>query len=239
MLISTKGIALKLTNYSESSIVAHIYTQELGLQAYLINGARKPKAKIPINMLQPFHIIDLVVYNKEGGNLQRIKEARHSPVLRSIPLDILKSSIALFLNEILYKVLRHQHSDPQLFQFLENAIVWLDETNEGLANFHLLFLIKLSHYLGFKPAMSKYPYFDLQEGQFTSFLPNHVNTLQEPYSSYLRELLDSSFSNCNKIKLKKEDRTYLLQKLVDYYRLHTENFGEVNSLYILEEVFGN
>ncbi len=237
MLHQTKGITLKITNYSESSVVAQIYTAAFGLQSYLINGARKPKAKISVNMLQPFHLLDLVVYNKENNNLQRIKEAQHSPVLKHVPLDIVKSSIALFLNEILYKVLRHQAPDKQLFEFLENAIMWLDESEEGLANYHLIFLLKLTHYLGFKPSFTDQPYFDLIEGHFVSILPPHVYTLQEPYTSLLRELANSTFSNCNKIKLKRADRSYLLQKLVDYYRLHTENFGELNSLYILEEIF--
>jgi DNA repair protein RecO (recombination protein O) len=239
MLQQTKGITLKVTNYSESSVVAQIYTESLGLQSYLINGARKPKAKIGNNMLQPFHLLELVVYNKENNNLQRIKEAQQFPPLKTIPLDIVKSSIAMFLNEVLYKVLRHQHPEPQIFQFLENEIIWLDEANDGLANYHLVFLAKLTHYLGFKPIISNLPYFDLIEGQFTNSLPGHVHVLQEPYSSCFREILQSSFTNCNKIKLTREDRSYLLQKIVDYYRLHTENFGEVNSLYILEEIFGN
>ncbi|QBR13785.1 DNA repair protein RecO [Sphingobacterium sp. CZ-2] len=237
MLIQTKGIPLKITNYSESSVVAQIYTEALGLQSYLINGARKPKAKIPTNMLQPLHLLELVVYNKEGGSLQRIKEAHQVPTLRSIPLDIVKSSLAMFLNEVLYKVLRHQHSDPQLFHFLENAIIWLDESSEGLANFHLVFLLKLSHYLGFRPAISNKPYFDLREGVFRSVLPGHVQVIQEPYSQILRDILQTNFNDCNKIKLNKEDRSYLLQKIIDYYRLHTENFGELNALYILEEIF--
>lgn len=237
MLQETKGITLKVTNYSESSVVVQIYTEQLGLQSYLINGARKPKAKISVNMLQPFHLLDLVVYQKENNALQRIKEAQHTPVLKTIPLDIVKSSIALFLNEVLYKVLRHQSPDRHLFQFLEHAIIWLDEAEDGLANYHLIFLLKLSHYLGFKPAISNDPYFDLVEGRFSKQLPAHVYTLQEPYSSYLRDLANSSFSDCNNVRLKREDRSYLLQKLVDYYRLHTENFGELNSLYILEEIF--
>ncbi|MVZ65818.1 DNA repair protein RecO [Sphingobacterium sp. DK4209] len=237
MLHQTKGITLKITNYSESSVVAQIYTEAFGLQSYLINGARKPKAKISTNMLQPFHLLELVVYNKENNNLQRIKEAQHSPVLKHVPLDIVKSSIALFLNEILYKVLRHQATDKHLFEFLENAIMWLDESEVGLANYHLIFLLKLTHYLGFKPSFNDQPYFDLIEGRFVSILPPHVYTLQEPYTSILRELANSSFSNCNKTRLKREDRSYLLQKLVDYYRLHTENFGELNSLYVLEEIF--
>src|SRR5690606_29459818 len=142
MLQQTKGIALKITEYSESSVVAQIYTESFGLQSYLINGAKKPRAKISSGMLQPFHLLELTVYHKETGSLQRIKEAHQTPALRSIPLDIVKSSLAIFINEVLYKVLRHQQADPMLYRFLEGAIVWLDESNAGLANFHLVFLAK-------------------------------------------------------------------------------------------------
>lgn len=237
MLHQTKGITLKVTDYSESSVVAQIYTEAFGLQSYLINGAKKPRAKISSRMLQPFHLLDLTVYHKETGSLQRIKEAHQSPVLRSIPLEIVKSSLAIFLNEVLFKVLRHQQAEPLLYHFLENAIIWLDETEKGLANFHLVFLAKLTHFLGFRPSVSDKRYFDLLEGRFTNSLPPHVYVMDQPNSGQFRQVLESTFSDCNKIRLSPEDRHYLLEKTVDYYRLHTENFGQLHSMYILEEIF--
>ena len=100
MLHKTKGIVLRTTNYAETSVVAKIYTQKFGLQAYLINGVKKPKAKIPLNMLQPMHLLDMVVYHKPNGNMQRVKDVSSSPVLQTIPYDIVKSSIVIFLNEM-------------------------------------------------------------------------------------------------------------------------------------------
>ncbi|MGO1520509.1 MAG: DNA repair protein RecO [Sphingobacterium sp.] len=239
MLHKTKGIALKVTDYSESSVVAQIYTEAFGLQSYLINGAKKPRAKISSRMLQPFHLLELTVYQKETGNLQRIKEAHQSPVLRSIPLDIVKSSLAIFLNEVLFKVLRHQQAEPLLYRFLENAIVWLDETENSLANFHLVFLAKLSHFLGFRPRITKNRYFDLLEGQFSASLPNHLYFMDQPNSEQLSSVFESTFSDCHKIRLSKADRSYLLEKTIDFYRLHTENFGQLNSMYVLEEIFNS
>lgn len=237
MLQQTKGIALKVTDYSESSVVAQIYTETFGLQSYLINGAKKPRAKISTRMLQPFHLLELTVYHKETGNLQRIKEASQSPVLRRIPLDIVKSSLAIYINEVLYKVLRHQQADPLLYQFLEHAIIWLDEAETGLANFHLVFLAKLTHFLGFKPRLSHHRYFNLMEGEFSQQMPPHVFMMDQPYSDILRLIFESNFSDCNKIKLTTNDRSYLLEKIIDFYRLHTENFGQLNSTAILEQVF--
>jgi DNA repair protein RecO (recombination protein O) len=120
--------------------VAQLYTEQFGMQSYLITGARKPKAKIKANILQPLHLLEIVATHKDNGSLQRISEARQVPVLQEIPYDIVKSSLALFLNEILYKILKEQKR--LIFEFIHQSIRWLDETHLNLANFHLVFLIK-------------------------------------------------------------------------------------------------
>lgn len=239
MLQRTRGIALKLTNYSENSVVAQIYTEHLGLQSYLINGARKPKAKIHINLLQPLHLLDMVVYVKDNGSLQRIKEAQPAPALQQIPLDITKSAIAMFLNEVLYKVLKHQSPDPQLFHFIQQSILWLDQTTSPIQNFHLCFLMKLSRFLGYTPTTSPEikPFFDLSEGVFTNQPPAHTYLLQAPHTAIFHAILISNYDDCQHIKMEHADRKYLLQQTINFFKLHTENFGKVNSLIILEEIF--
>lgn len=239
MLQRTRGIALKVTNYSENSVVAQIYTENMGLQSYLINGARKPKAKIHINMLQPLHLLDMVAYVKDNGALQRIKEAHASPVLQQIPLDITKSAVSMFLNEVLYKVLKHQSPDPQLYHFIHQSIIWLDQTNSPIHNFHLCFLMKLSRFLGYTPTTSPEikPCFDLVEGIFCTHPPAHTYILQEPHTSLFHAILTTNYDDSQNINMKHEDRKYLLQQVINFYKLHTENFGQVNSLVILEEIF--
>ncbi|WP_398454838.1 DNA repair protein RecO [Sphingobacterium thalpophilum] len=239
MLSKTRGIVLKTTNYSESSLVAQIYTEAFGTQSYLITGARKPKAKIKANILQPLHLLEIVATHKDNGSLQRIAEAQQTPSLREIPYDIIKSSLALFLNEILYKILKEQESDPYLFEFIHQSIRWLDETHLNLANFHLVFLIKLTRFLGFYPITSKQalPYFNLHEATFSNNLPEHPQVLQEPHTSIFRKLIESEYSNCDRIKMSAADRQFLLEKLLDFYRLHRTDFREMKSLYILEEIF--
>ena len=151
MLHKTRGIVFKTTDYGESSVIVQVFTEKFGLQSYIINGVKKPRAKISRNMLQPLHLLDMVVYYKNTGQVQRISELRNSPVLQSIPYDVIKSCITLFLNEVLYKAVRQQSADENLFDFVFNAIEWLDNQTEGVANFHLLFLTRLTRYLGFYP----------------------------------------------------------------------------------------
>src|ERR1700712_2197007 len=135
MLHKTRGIVFKTTDYGESSVIVQVFTEKCGLQSYIINAVKKPKAKISMNMLQPLHLLDMVVYHKNTGQVQRITELKNSPVLLSIPYDVIKSCVAIFLNEVLYKAVRQQSPDENLFDFVFNAIEWLDHQNKSVATF--------------------------------------------------------------------------------------------------------
>ncbi|MGK6350611.1 DNA repair protein RecO [Parapedobacter sp. DT-150] len=238
MLHKTRGIVLKSTNYSESSMVVQIFTEKFGLQSYLVNGARRPKAKIGATILQPLHLLEMVVYHRGNTSLQRIAEARQMPSFQTIPYDIVKSTVVLFLDEMLYKSLRQQSADEPLFDYLFHAISWLDMSEKMPPNFHLLFLLKLSRYLGFGPALPKpgQSYFDLKDGVFCRSLPAHTMVLQPPHSGQLAALLAVSFEEVVSLRISSSDRRMLLTKIIDFYRLHVDNMGEIKSHDVLVEV---
>jgi len=239
MLHKTRGIVLKTTLYGDTSVIVQVFTEKFGIQSYLINGVRKPKAKIGMNMLQPLHLIDMVVYHKPGSNLQRLREARPSPVLRSIPYDVIKSTMTIFLNEVLYKSIRQQSADEHLFEFIYNAVCWFDECGEASVNFHLSFLLKLSRFLGFAPhaqARNGDRYFDLQEGEFRSAVPVHPNYLEQEDALLFISLYTLPFERITEIRAGNKLRRHLLEKILVYFRLHTASFGDIRSHQVLEEV---
>ncbi|WP_423146993.1 DNA repair protein RecO [Rubrolithibacter danxiaensis] len=238
MLHKTRGIVLKSTNYSESSVVVQIFTEKFGIQSYLINGVKKPKAKIRNSILQPLHLLDMVVYHKPEGNLQRVAEVRQVPLFQHIPYDIVKSSLTLFLNEVLYKSLKHQQTDEQLFDYIFHSVELLDKIEGSLNTFHLHFLLKLTRYLGFYPDLtnSNFNYFDLKEGIYSNVPPPHPYVLDEPYKTYWEILVKGNIENLGKITIPVTERRVLLERLLDYYRLHIDGFDEIKSHHILEEV---
>ncbi|TKC01078.1 DNA repair protein RecO [Pedobacter cryophilus] len=239
MLHKTRGIVLKTTDYADNSIIAKIFTQKFGLQSYLINGVKKPKAKIRLNMLQPLHILDLVVYHKPNGTIQRISDARSEPILQSIPYDIVKSSLVLFINEMIYKSLKQEHEDEIMFEFIAKSIELLDHSEKGIANFHLIFLMKLTRFLGFYPDISyadSTSFFDLKNGVFVHNQPLHLFFIEEKYLADWLQILRNSMDDFLEIKLNSASRKYLLQKVIDYYSLHIDSMGEIKSHVILEEV---
>ncbi|MEO6631723.1 MAG: DNA repair protein RecO C-terminal domain-containing protein, partial [Mucilaginibacter sp.] len=146
-----------------------------------------------------------------------------------------------FLNEILYKAVKQQSADENMFDFIFNAIEWLDHQTNGIANFHLLFLIRLTRYLGFYPdryLAGEADYFDLKNGTFSRFKPDSVLYLSPPHTYNFTVLLQSTFENIAGIKLSNDERRYLISKLLDYYALHIEGFGNIKSHEVLEEVLG-
>lgn len=242
MLYKTRGIVFKTTDYAETSVIVQIFTETFGLQSYIINGIRKPKAKIRLNMIQPLHLVDLVVYHKPNGNIQRIAELRNSPIFESIPYNLVKSSLTLFLNEVLYKVVRQHHDDEPLFEFVFQSIILLDKMEIGLANFHLWFMIRLSRFLGFFPQLPNVkvaPYFDLSSGVFTSSPPPHIYFLHGKLTEVFSDLLIMDLKEMHLLKITADDRKAVLAKILEYYRLHIDSFGEIRSHKIIEEVLNS
>ena len=240
MLQKTRGIVFKTTHYSESSVIVQVFTEKLGLQSYLINGVKKPKAKISLNMLQPLHLLDMVVYHKANSNIQRVAELRQVPVFQSIPYDIVKSSLTLFLNEVIYKSIRQESKDELLFDFLFHAIELLDRIEKGLANFHLYFLMRLTRFLGFFPDSKGYRdgcFFDLKNAEFSTLMPPHAFVVSPPLSSLWHRLMESSFEQLEEIQMSNAERKQLMDHLLDYYRLHVDHFGEIRSQAVLAEIF--
>jgi len=241
MLQKTRGILLHTTNYTDSSIIVRAYTRDFGLQSYLINGVRGKKTKNKASLFQPLTIAEFVATVTDKGRLGRLSEFSIVHPYASVPFDIVKSSIALFLNEILYKALREDHSDPDLFDFLQNALMILDLRTESCSNYHLFFLLQLSRFLGFQPSGNRdeqQAVFDLKEGEFVRQIPSHGYFLPAADSRILGLLMSSDFEHFNGVEMDRATRKRLLQGLISYYQLHLPGFGEIRSLAVLEEVVG-
>jgi DNA repair protein RecO (recombination protein O) len=239
MLHTVKGIVLNTIKYTDASVITKIYTDAFGLQSYLVNGVHAKKSATKINLLQPLSLLDLVVYNKGKRQLQRIKEMKCEQPFTSIPFDVAKRCIVIFLDEVLCKSLHEEEQNPLLFNFITNALQILDLKSDNCANFHLLFLLHLSKHLGFYPQENynaDRPYFDLRAGQFKSQLPNHPDFTAGLISNKLSLLLNSNFESISSIALANLERKELLEKILKYYELHIATFKDVNSHLILQEV---
>ncbi len=227
MLYKTQGIVLNYIKYRESSIIVRIFTKEFGLSSYIINGVRSAKAKNKIALYQPLTLLDLVVYNKKNSDLNRIAEVRCNTPFIDIPTNIRKSSIAIFITEILIKSLRDQDENHDLFSFLHQSILILENLGNKCGNFHLQFLLKLATFLGFAPHNGAELVAQLNEAGFKQ-------RLDQDDQSRIDTMINIGFNEEFSIGI--SNRRKLLEHIVNYYRLHIENFGEIKSMAILNEV---
>jgi len=241
MLHKTIGIVLHSQKYSDTSLIVKIFTKHFGLQSYIINGVRNKKSKTKATLFQPLSLVDMEVSHSGKAGLQRLNELNSHIPFSSILTSITKSSIVLFLNEILYKSINEAHADDDLFEFIKNSLLILDLKTESCSNFHIYFMIHLSKFLGFFPHgkfIDHTSFFDLQEGCFINQMPKHVHYMDTEECKLLFLFINEGYETIQTIKLVKAQRTQLLKSLLVFYRLHITGFGEIKSLEILEEVIG-
>ena len=240
MIEKTAGLVLHSLKYGETSVIARVYTRKLGLQSYLVPGVRKLKPRIRQNLFQPLTILDLVVYYKSNANLQRIKEISCPEPFRLIPWDVPRASIALFVAEVLLKTIREQESNESLFDYLTRSIRWLDQEQERISSFHLLFLVQLSRHLGFYPRenylQGSRDCFNMQEGIFEKEMGDEKLFLNKELSHHLQQLQNSDYPGLSHLSIPAATRRALLYKLIDYYRLHMAGMTSLNSHRVMETV---
>ncbi|MFY0631981.1 MAG: DNA repair protein RecO [Flavobacteriaceae bacterium] len=236
-LLSTKAIVISAIKYSDSSLIAKIYTKEAGLRSYLIKGVLKSKkGKLKAAYFQPLTQLSIVVSHQEKRNLHSIREAHVIHVYQSIHTMILKQSMAMFLAEIMSNAIQEEEPNTLLYEYLEKSFIWLD-SHDKISNFHLLFLLNLTKFLGFYPDTSESELngFHLREGLFTNQL-NEKEVIKGAELIQFKKLLGIHFDMVD-ISFSKNERQSVLQVLIRYFELHLGGFKKPKSLAVLEAVF--
>ncbi|MDQ1167799.1 DNA repair protein RecO [Flavobacterium sp. SORGH_AS_0622] len=236
MLVKTKAIVISSLKFQEKSLIVKCFTLSSGLKSYFVRDAfSSRKASQKIAYFQPFSILEIEAVHKNKGTLENFKEIKSAVPFQSIHTDIVKSTMVMFLSEMLHYSIQEEEKNEPLFVFLETALTWLDH-NDEISNFHLIMLLEITKYLGFYPELSEVdlPFFEMNEGVFTLFQKGNV--LSEHETNLFKKLLDLKFDNDQKV-FNVTERQLLLKVLIDYYSLHLEGFKKPKSLEILKEVF--
>jgi DNA repair protein RecO (recombination protein O) len=240
MLEKTKGIVLHQIKYSDSGIVTQIYTRKFGRQSFLIKGMRNRKTgKHNINF-QPLFILDMELYYKAAREMQTLKEFSVSFAPYDIYSNIKKSSVAIFLGEVLTSVLKEETPHDEMFEYIEESIMYFESCKESFANFHIAFLAGLSSFLGFEPhprLEKEDQFFDMLNGIFVPVPPVHGNYANEEITNILADFFMSSYDCISNISLSGKMRNDILETLVRFYSLHLPGLKRIKSLEILKEVF--
>ena len=236
MQIKTKAIVISSLKYQEKSLIVKCFTLSDGLKSYFVRDAfssRKSNQKIAY--FQPLTILEIEAIHKNKGTLESFKEIKVATPFHSIHSDVVKSTIVMFVSEILNTSIQEEEKNEPLFSFLETALHWLDNHNE-ISNFHLILLLEITKYLGFYPDVANIEnkFFEMTEGIFSPF--HAISSLTEHESNLFKRLIDLKFDT-NQKSFHVIERQILLKILIDYYSFHLDGFRKPKSLDVLKEVF--
>lgn len=241
MIEGFNGIVLRTIKYSDTLMIADIYSREHGRVQFLVPISRSKRTKVRNILFQPLSILTFQASFRRGKALTRINDVQPHTLFGSIPYDAIKSSVALYLAEFLCNVLREEEGDDALFDFLVRSLRWLDSAEEGYANFHILFLVRLTCYLGIAPNVEEHKrgaFFDLQAGCIVGDRPLHRQYLTPEDTINFLELLKIDSYDTH-IPLNRKARSEYLALLQNYYRLHITDFPPLNSYEVLKELFND
>ncbi len=236
MILSTQGIVLHTLKYGETSLICRIYTEKFGAVSYIVNGVRSSKSIGKAVLLQAGNILDLEVYNRENKNLQHLKEYKLAYLYQHVSYNIVKTSVCLFMLELLNNTIKEQEANELLYDFIIQSALHLDQTSCEDASFPVWFSIQLSKQIGYEPGNefdNLHPFFSLKEGLF-HHTPQDEYSISKTYSKYWFDVLQQDVPK--NIYEKNIERREMLEAVQIYFRYHIENFRALKSPAILQQV---
>ncbi|MDR1170397.1 MAG: DNA repair protein RecO [Prevotellaceae bacterium] len=228
-----KGIVLSGIKYTDNKDIVYLYTDMKGRKTYILNRRKKN------HRLFPLSLIDFESSGRQNAEIQYLKEFIFSPLLIEISTDVRKSSIAMFIGELLYKILKEEDSSAVLFEYISKSICLLDMLRNGIPNFHLHFMVQLSRYMGFSIAANKndYDYFDVKYCRFVFAQPLHPQFFDKDNTKILSRLIDLSANQLHELKLTGQQRISFANRMLDFYSYRFDHTLIIKSLNVMHEIF--
>lgn len=241
MLVKSRAVVLHTLKYTDDSVIVDAFTEARGKVSFIVRLSRSRRAAVKSAFFQPLSLLELEWNHKETSALARLKSVRVWLPFASLPYDPRKSAVAMFLAEFLHHALREEPDSAYLFEYLARSVEWLDASRMGFVNFHLVFLLRLTRFLGFYPNLEEYrngSWFDLLNSCFVPVRPLHSHFLSPEDAARLPRLMRMRYETMHVFKFSGQERSRLLGVVNDYYRLHIPSFPELKSLAVLRELFG-
>lgn len=240
MEAKTRAIVLQTIKYGDSQLIVDFFTEKLGRLSFIVRVPKSSKAKAKRQLFQPLMILNLEFDYRPKASLQKMRDASISVPFADIPFSPYKLTMSMFLAELLGYATRAEQQGDVLFHFLMDSILWLDQAESNFSNFHIVFMIKLTAYLGFSPNIESgagMDYFDLVDGCFVSAVPTHRNYLDAEDSMRMVHLLRLDYKTMHLYTMSRSDRNRCIEVLLLYYRIHLPCFPELKSYSVLKDMF--
>lgn len=240
MTKKTKAIVLRIVRYGESQLIVDFLTESHGRLSFMVRLSKSSKGKMRRQYFQPLMVLSIEFDFRPQKELQRLLDVGVAIPFSSIPFTPVKLSLAMFLSEVMVYATRCEQVNHALFGFVLRSLAWLDASEGEISNFHILFLMKVSSFLGFAPDLSKdneHQWFDLKEGCFVSSVPSHHFYLSPSDSLHLIQMARLGYQTMHLYTMNRQQRSHCIEVILEYYKLHVPNFPELKSLPVLKALF--
>lgn len=235
------GIVLRSLRYGDQQVILNVFTETSGTVPFIVRLPRGGKQGMRASVWQPLALVDVIWEPRPRMNFQKPQEVVLWQPWRDLPFQPAKASIVLFLAECLSHALASEQENGALFDFLVSSLQWLDAAEDRYANFHVVFLLHLSLFLGFMPNDEDWAegsFFDLQAASFVRARPAYPFYIEPAEAALVQKFLRMDYRSMRAVRLSGAARRRALELIILFYRLHIPEFPEIKSLGVLAEVFG-
>ena len=240
MLIKTQAIVLKTLKFGESQLVIDLFTESIGCVSFIHPLLKTKRNRMGKQFFQPLTLLEIEFDSKQNDRLHRFKDIRIAYPFVSLPFDPYKQAIALFIAEFLYHCLRSEQQSPSLYRYVVTSINWLDASENSFSNFHLVFMMHFSRFIGFYPNLENYrrdDFFDLRDGIFCSSIPLHPDYVVPAEAAKINLLMRMNYESMHLFRFSRQERNRCIDLILHYYRLHIPAFPKLKSQAVLQELF--
>ncbi len=246
MHIVTDAIVLQTLSYSNSSLIARLYTREQGQVSVMAKGARR--AKNPTGaLLEPLNILQVSYAFRENRNIQTLTEASMQQVFSRIRENMSKLTLSLTMAEILDKTSQNLDPNPILYRLITEVIRKMNEPEDIHWQLFWFFLMQMAIRSGFKPDVSRCSLCDtsLTEGILdtvtgmvgcTECLSDGDIPVNYRQLKTLRQLQKIHLADTYRIQTDPQDQKGITLFLLKFLQYHMDGIEKVKSLKMLDKL---
>ena len=235
-----EGIVINVIKYNDKHNIAHIYTDKLGMLAFLVRQGTTHASRMRNAMFMPLSLIGFEARLQPGRELGTLHDVRRTAVLMSIYSDPMKNAVAMFVSELLSHTIQEQEQNMVLYSYIKSCILRLEESRASIANFHICFLYQLGQFIGIQPDIDSYHegyWFNMSEGVYTQHPHAGAKMLPPSQAQVLPLLSRMTFDNMHHFKFNRDQRNEMLESILTYYRIHHSTLGTLRSPEVLKQLF--
>ena len=125
----SSAIVLRVVEFSETSCVVTLFTEDFGKIGALAKGARRPKSAFE-SALDLLAVCRIVFIHKSSDALDLLTEAKLERRFRAATRDLSRLYAGYYVAELLQDLTDYSDPHPDLYRLAEDTLVKLDGQDE-------------------------------------------------------------------------------------------------------------